>query len=794
MYMHNKNKICGRFIRLIIILAFFIGLFKSPSLSQNLINTGEINNTGLLRVKNQAIGLPTQVGGKFELFGADQLVPARQYKELILTGSGSKVTSGGNFTVSDSVIIISNVILQVENGSAITLNGYLREQGYLSGSIQKTVQLSNGQTSSDFGNIGVTISWSGTAPGITIVTRTSGISKIGYGYESVKRYYDIVPTINYGLSASLILQYSDQELNGHNPAKLLLWKSIDNGQTWIVQGGTIDISSRTMTKHGITSFGSWTFADSLHPLGSLRPIGILAIVSGNNQSQPINTTLQPFDVVVTDSEGTLLAGETVVFSIVGFPQDAAGQVLSQTDVQTGSNGIASTTLKLGNKVGLYTVAAEITGGNDNPVIFTSTAYAGVAAYLYQTSGDNQTQDIGTTLANPFTVNVTDAGENAVAGAIVRFNITEAPEFSQGQILSDTSVVSDSLGQASSFLKLGSKYGRYTVTATIQGLSIDAVSFNATATAFLADANGDGNVNVGDLTTVIDKVLDKIELTPENFTRADVDSNNTIDVRDVVIILKGLLKGQWDSATVVTMKKQSVSNSYKGEFEITPQGLRFNLINDTPVKGVQIALRFKKQTPFYGANPDLIFNRGKHMQVPLEHINDILRIVIYNNENTPIEAGNGSIFRIPVVNLALQDFEIVYVIVSTMTNEGIIIPAHKVIAPAGKYPETFALDQNYPNPFNDQTKIRFHVPDGPSKSASILLQIFDLSGRKVRTLIKEDYEAGIHVCEWDGTNDAGQRVSSGVYIYRMQIPLTGQTTSASINRGSATFVKRMMLIK
>ncbi|MBU2635704.1 MAG: Ig-like domain-containing protein, partial [Bacteroidetes bacterium] len=387
--MHNNNKICGRFIRLIIMLAFLIGLFKSPSLSQNLINTGEINNTGLLRVKNQAIGLPTQVGGKFELFGADQLVPARQYKELILTGSGSKVTSGGNFTVSDSVIIISNVILQVENGSVITLNGYLREQGYLSGSIQKTVQLSNSQTSSDFGNIGATISWSGTAPGNTIVTRTSGISQMGNGFESVKRYYDIVPTTNSGLSASLILQYSDQELNGHDPTKLLLWKSIDGGHTWIVQGGTIDISSRTMTKHGVTSFGRWTFADSLHPLGSLRPIGILAIVSGSNQSQPINTTLQPFDVVVTDSEGTLLAGETVVFSIVGFPQGAAGQVLNQTVVQTGSNGIASTTLTLGNKVGTYTVTATSGTLTGSPVTFSATATVGAAATIALTSGNDQ---------------------------------------------------------------------------------------------------------------------------------------------------------------------------------------------------------------------------------------------------------------------------------------------------------------------------------------------------------------------------------------------------------------------
>ncbi|MBA4312719.1 MAG: hypothetical protein C0417_08825 [Chlorobiaceae bacterium] len=766
---------CKKFLLIVYACLFFVDF----SIAQNLINTGQINNSGTFRVKQHAIGLPDSIDGVFDFFGADQVIPARQYRHLRATGTGTKNSQGGNFVVSGDVTIGQAVAFKIEAGFILQLRGSLSEQGYLSGSIGKNVDLSGATTFSDFGNIGAAISWSGTVPGSTITTRTSGVSQTGNGYESVKRYYDIFPTTNNGLSASLILQYSDQELNGHDPTKLLLWKSIDGGQTWIVQGGTIDISSRTMTKHGITSFGRWTFADSLHPLGSLRPIGILAIVSGSNQSQPINSTLQPFDVVVTDSEGTLLEGETVVFSIVGFPQGAVGQVLSQTVIRTGSNGIASTTLKLGNKIGLYTVAAEITGGNNNPVIFTSTAYADVAAYLYQTAGSNQTQDIGTMLANPFTVNVTDSGGNAVAGVNLLFTISGTPTNAVGHALSHTSVITDSLGQASSILKLGSKIGRYTVAATIQGLSIDAVSFNATATAFLADANDDGSANIGDLTTVIDQILERLDLSDENFTRADVDTNNTIDARDEVIILGGLLEGRWDSIAVSKNRIQSLSDSYKGEFEITPQGLRFNLNNKTEVKGIQIALRMRNRINV--PNPDLIFNRGKHMQIPLQREDDILRIVVYNNDNATVNAGSGSIFRLPLAHLKLDDFEIVYVIVSTPTNEGIQIPAQKVVAPSGKYPETFALDQNFPNPFNGDTKIRIQVPDGAGTNHTILLEVFDLSGRKVRTILNGELEPGTYIYNWDGTNDAGKQVSSGSYIYRMQTK-------------DAALVKRMMFIK
>ncbi|MBI4810343.1 MAG: T9SS type A sorting domain-containing protein, partial [Ignavibacteriales bacterium] len=315
-----------------------------------------------------------------------------------------------------------------------------------------------------------------------------------------------------------------------------------------------------------------------------------------------------------------------------------------------------------------------------------------------------------------------------------------------------------------FLKLGSKYGRYAVTASVVGLLGEMITFNAYATAFLADANDDGYANVGDLTTVFDKILDKIELSPENFTRADVDSNNTVDVRDAVIILGGILKGRWDSVSLSLNKMNSVAGIYKSELEITQQGLRFNLTNDTPVKGVQIALRFNNQTN--AALPVDVFNRGKHMQIPIQREGDVVRIVAHNDENVPIESGKGSIFRIPFGNLQPEDFEILYVMISTVSNEGIFIPADKIIASTGKYPETFALEQNYPNPFNGETKIRFNIPDIGSTSMTIELLIYDLSGKKIRSLVKGSFEPGIYTRTWNGTDENGIQVSSGMYIYRL----------------------------
>ncbi len=93
------------------------------------------------------------------------------------------------------------------------------------------------------------------------------------------------------------------------------------------------------------------------------------------------------------------------------------------------------------------------------------------------------------------------------------------------------------------------------------------------------------------------------------------------------------------------------------------------------------------------------------------------------------------------------------------------------------PTVFALRDNYPNPFNPMTNINFDLP----KSSHVRLDIFDVSGRLVRTLVDEDRVAASHTVTWDGTDSHGGRVASGAYYYRLQS-----------NSGTATH--KMMLVK
>ena len=93
------------------------------------------------------------------------------------------------------------------------------------------------------------------------------------------------------------------------------------------------------------------------------------------------------------------------------------------------------------------------------------------------------------------------------------------------------------------------------------------------------------------------------------------------------------------------------------------------------------------------------------------------------------------------------------------------------------PTTFYLNQNYPNPFNPSTTIEYGLP----QSGHVELTVFNALGQKVLTLVNEDQPAGIQRVVWNGTNDRGIRVASGMYLYR-------------IKANGTTNIKRLLLIK
>ena len=93
------------------------------------------------------------------------------------------------------------------------------------------------------------------------------------------------------------------------------------------------------------------------------------------------------------------------------------------------------------------------------------------------------------------------------------------------------------------------------------------------------------------------------------------------------------------------------------------------------------------------------------------------------------------------------------------------------------PNTFRLNQNYPNPFNPTTNLSYEL----SADSYVTITVYDLLGNVVRNLVSEYQSSGLKSVQWDATNEQGQSVAAGVYLYR-------------IESGSFTSTKKMILLK
>jgi len=105
------------------------------------------------------------------------------------------------------------------------------------------------------------------------------------------------------------------------------------------------------------------------------------------------------------------------------------------------------------------------------------------------------------------------------------------------------------------------------------------------------------------------------------------------------------------------------------------------------------------------------------------------------------------------------------------------PAYTTGEISSLLPDDYALEQNFPNPFNSSTTVRFALPaGGPTR-----LEIYNILGQTVKALLNEELSAGYHAVEWNGTDNHGGEVATGVYFYR-------------IVSGNFTAYKKMLLLK
>lgn len=201
--------------------------------------------------------------------------------------NSANVTLTSSITVNGTLSILNGDLLT--SGKTVTLgsDGVLAETdgNTVVGKVVTTRNVLQG-VNNTFGGIGIEINASAASPGSTYVERITGVPQTGNGKYSILRYFNINPTVNVGLNATFVFKYDNSELSGQNANTLQLFKSTDNGLSWMNMYGTPNPSEKKITLTGVGSFSRWTAADADNVIGEI-PLTFNVLSGWNMVSVPL---------------------------------------------------------------------------------------------------------------------------------------------------------------------------------------------------------------------------------------------------------------------------------------------------------------------------------------------------------------------------------------------------------------------------------------------------------------------------------------------------------------------------
>ena len=287
-----------------------------------------------------------------------------------------------------------------------------------------------------------------------------------------------------------------------------------------------------------------------------------------------------------------------------------------------------------------------------------------------------------------------------------------------------------------------------------------------------DVDFNNSVDLSDLLTVVDFVLDVTSPSDDQFRGADVNMDMVITINDIVMIVD-IIYGQnarmmasTDSPVLVDLLSSNQQLQIKLDYEGLTRGLQFTLLADALVEI---------------GTPLLSVSDGGTLVASNRAEDGTVTIVVVNTAGGSVDRAEDVLVSIPYTFkgdrrdksvVELTDFK-----AAGMAGESLPVTIREKRIDISVVPSVFALHQNYPNPFNPVTEIQFDVP----QESQVQLTIYNIMGQEVTTLNNSTLQAGFHSIRWDGTNGLGEQVSTGVYFYRLSSP-------------AFTSTKKMIMVK
>jgi len=461
-------------------------------------SSGQATSEATTLVDAQSTTITATISGLTGVASSSLTVnPATASKLVMKTEPSSSVMAGGTFSPQPAVYVedaYGNVVTS-DSSSKVTTT-VQTGTGPLTGSTTATasggVATFSGLAAPTTAQTGLELTFTDSSTGSPTVNDTTSIT-VNAGTASKLAITSVPASATAGVNFSVTVQ--SQDANG-NPANVVASTGISLGSsgagTLSGNTGTISAGANSVTlasvqnpkAETITLTASRTSGDSLAASAASSSIQVKAgaatqtrVETAANGSGSVvvaanvtaGTSITVY-AISRDAQGNFVANPSATWSL----QNISGGVVSGDLVGGGASAVFT-----GHLVGSANIQAVASGFTGQSGV--QTVIAGAATTIALTSGNSQSGAVGTALASPFAVTVTDASGNPKSGTSVTFAVDTAPSGATGQSLSSTSATTDGNGQASSTLTLGTLPGTYTVKATSSGLSGSPVTFTATGT-------------------------------------------------------------------------------------------------------------------------------------------------------------------------------------------------------------------------------------------------------------------------------------------------------------------------
>ncbi len=461
----------------------------------------------------------------------------------------------------------------------------------------------------------------------------------------------------------------------------------------------------------------------------------LVEISGNHQRGQAGRALGlPLRVQVRDANGNGVPGVQVTFVVT----EGGGSLVEPQPVTTDSAGYAEATWILGQNPGRNEAWAIKTGLQGSPIIFEATGEANNYPVISAPSDTTIRED----QVLSFTVSATDADGDAVQlgakqlprGAVFdslsTHQFTWKPDFQQAGAYEVIFYARDSKGATSykrCFITVHNANRAPSITSyfppenTLSVQHPDSVYFSVGG----SDADGDSLIYFWTTETLGQKFV--VSHTTTYLFKSTRYMPGMVQITAWVTDGTDTTSHVWTISVLTSVQLESF------QAELVPyEGVNvvWRTTSERDNLGFNVLRSLTEDGEYVKVNEKLIPARADHE---------------YRFVDDSAKPGQVYYYKLEDVSVSGRKFQ------------------HDPVRLEVPLPRRFAVSQNYPNPFNPTTAIRFELP----KATHVRIVVYNTLGREVKVLLDAQREAGYHVVRWDGTNNAGRAVGSGVYYYRVQ---------------------------